>query len=352
MQIGCMFGRIRDYRRLQEMHYSLRRYESSEVAQQRLKIIRFYREYGEKITKSAFGCDRKLINRWIKRLRERDGRLEALVPYSTRPKRVRQSKVPYQVVEYIRELRWSYPRLGKDKIKIFLDRYSKENKLPQYSASAIGKIIKKNNYFLQPSGRVYHNPDSKWAERGHLHTRRVRVRYPSKVEEFGHIVCDTVERITDGVKDYFYNAIDAKLKFALTINYSRLTSRNMKDFYERFKSVCPIRIRSWQTDNGSEHLGEFDEHLKKEGIPHLFSYPHCPRINTYVERYNRTIQEEFIDNQLDIIHNKPFFNKALAEYLIFYNTQRPHRSLDLKSPLEYLTSCDKMSQMSLTHTTP
>ena len=60
--------------------------------------------------------------------------------------------------------------------------------------------------------------------------KRLRVKHPPKPEDFGYIVSDTVERVTDGIKDYFYSAIDAKLKFALTLNYKRLTSRNMKDF--------------------------------------------------------------------------------------------------------------------------
>lgn len=158
-----------------------------------------------------------------------------------------------------------------------------------------------------------------------------------KPENFGHIVSDTVEKVTDRVKDYFYNAIDAKLKFALTLRYKRLTSRNMKDFCQRFKKVYPLKVTSWQSDNGPENGGEFFNELKREGIPHYFSYPHCPKINTYVERYNRTLQEEFIDNNLDIIHDKVLFNQELADYLIFYNTERPHKSLGLKSPLEYLT---------------
>jgi len=82
-----------------------------------------------------------------------------------------------------------------------------------------------------------------------------------------------------------------------------------------------------------------------------FTYLHCPRINTYIERYNRTLQEEFIENNLDIIHDKALFSKALAEYLIFYNAQRPHKSLGLKSPLEFLVEQGGMPQMSLTHTT-
>ena len=124
----------------------------------------------------------------------------------------------------------------------------------------------------------------------------------------------------------------------------------MKDFYQRFKSVYPLTVKSWQTDNGSENLGEFDEQLKREGIPHYFSYPRCPKINTYIERYNRTIQEEFIDNNLEVIYDKPLFHRRLADYLIFYNTQRPHKSLGLKSPIEYLIENGRMSQMSLTYT--
>jgi len=78
----------------------------------------------------------------------------------------------------------------------------------------------------------------------------------------------------------------------------------MKDFYEQFCALYPLKIKDWQTDNGSENLGEFDKTLQKAHIPHLFIYPRCPKINSIIERYNRTIQEEFIDNHLDIIHDK------------------------------------------------
>ncbi len=120
----------------------------------------------------------------------------------------------------------------------------------------------------------------------------------------------------------------------------------MKDFYYRFKSVYPLAIKSWHSDN----VGEFDGQLKRDRIPHFFSYPRCPKINTYIERYNRTIQEEFIDNNLDIIYDKPLFNQRLANYLIFYNTQRPHKSLGLKSPIDYLIENGGMSQKSLSYT--
>jgi transposase InsO family protein len=40
----------------------------------------------------------------------------------------------------------------------------------------------------------------------------------------------------------------------------------------------------------------------------------------------------------------------LAEYLIFYNTERPHKALGLKSPIDYLLSTGAMSKMSVTYT--
>lgn len=154
----------------------------------------------------------------------------------------------------------------------------------------------------------------------------------------------------DGIKDYFISAIDAKMKFALTLNYKRLTSKNMRDFYFRFQEVYPGKIRIWQSDNGSENLGVFDQQLKKDGIPHYFIYPHCPKINTFIERYNRTVWDEFINPHLDIIHDKVLFHHELAEYLIWYNTKRPHDSLYPKSPLGYFVEEGGMSHKSLTYT--
>lgn len=332
------------------MLYSLKRFTKSEVAQQRMKIIKFYEEYGEKATKEAFGADRKVISRWRKRLKESGGKLSSLIPLSTRPHRVRHSIIPQEIISFIKDMREKYPRIGKEKLKPLLDKYCAKGGLKSPSESTIGNIIKRHKFFYQKSGRIYHDPNSKWAQNRVKRARRLKIKHPLKPEDLGHIVSDTVERITDGVKDYFYSAIDAKLKFALTLNYKRLTSRNMKDFYHRFKRVYPFTIKSWQSDNGSENLGEFDEQLKKDGIPHFFSYPRCPKINTYIERYNRTIQEEFIDPNLDIIYDKPLFHQRLADYMIFYNTQRPHKSLGLKSPIEYLIENGGMSQKSLTYT--
>ena len=315
-----------------------------------MEIITFYDEFGEKATISAFGADRKVVSRWRKRLAENKGRLESLIPYSTKPKTVRRVSYTQKIIDFIKKYREDHPRTGKEKIKIGLDEYCASLGIKTVSESTVGNIIKRHKFFFQKSGRIYHNPNSKWAKKQIQKKKRLRIKHSPKLDDFGHIQSDTVERITDGIKDYFISAIDAKMKFTLTLNYKRLNSRNNKDLYQRFRSVYPGKIKDWQSDNGSENLGEFDHTLEEDQIPHFFSYPRCPKINAFIERYNRTVQEEFIDNNLDIIHDKILFNQKLADYLIWYNSKRPHKSLGLKSPLQYFLEKGGMSQKSLTYT--
>lgn len=317
----------------------LTRYASSEVARERLRIIKFYQRYGEKACIEAFGVDRKLIFVWRKRIKD-TGRSSGLVPNSTAPKTTRTMVVDPQVFVYIKHLRNIYPRLGKSKIKPLLDKYSQENNLPLYSVSKIGRIISRHHLFYQAKGRVYHNPD-------HNHNQRKtkeRVRYAPKPTNLGHIQMDTVLRIEDGVRYYLFSAIDIKGKFALSIPYKRSTSRNTLDFFKKLELVYPGKIQSVQTDNGSEFLGVFEEHLSKAGIKHLFIYPRCPKINGVVERYQRSLQEEFVDPNVHLIHNQVEFQKKLSDYIIFYNTRRVHQSLSYETPLDYMLKKGGMSK--------
>lgn len=344
-----ILGRISGLRRWYAMLASLKRFDASEIAQQRLRIIQFFEQYGEQATKEAFGADRKVISRWRQRLGEQQGKLQALVPHSTRPHRVRTATVHPQITAFIKEERELHHRVGKEKLKPDIDLFCEQHGLTSISASTIGREIKRHSFFFQKAGRMYHNPSSGWAT-NQRRKQRLRIRHSPKPEAYGHILSDTVERITDGIRDYFISAIDAKMKFCLTLRYSRLTAVNMKDFYERFKQVYPATIRVWQTDNGGENLGVFDQQLAVDGIPHYFIYPRCPKIDTFIERYNRTLQEEFIDEHLDTIHDQQVFSQLLTEWNLYYNTKRRHHSLGLKSPLQYLVENNQMSHMLWTYT--
>ena len=76
---------------------------------------------------------------------------------------------------------------------------------------------------------------------------------------------------------------------------------------------------------------------KKKNIKHLFIYPRCPRINAYIERQNRTLQDEFIDSNESLVLLSTYeFNEKLIDYLIWYNCQGPHKSLNNLSPIDFI----------------
>ncbi len=327
---------------------SLKRFSSDEVAAQRLKIIKFYTRYGEKACIEAFGVDRKLIYTWKKRLKDSGNRISSLSPVSTRPKTVRRMTTDPRIIGYISRLREKHPRLGKEKIKPLLDQYCAKIGIPPISTSTIGKVIKRNNLFYQKRGRIYHNPASGYARKRKV--KRLRVRYSPKHKELGHIQMDTIVKVVDGVRYYLYSAIDAKGKFVLSLPYPRLTSKNTLDFFKKLELVYPGLILSVQTDNGLEFLGVFDQYLKGKGIPHLFIYPRCPKINSIIERYQRSLQEEFVDPNLHLIHNQKLFNDKLADYLIFFLTKRVHKSLGNIPPMDYILLEGGMSNKSVTYT--
>jgi len=157
-------------------------------------------------------------------------------------------------------------------------------------------------------------------------------------------------RVLDGLTFHFYSALDIKGKFAFALPYRRCTSKNADDFFKKFQQVYRLPIHDVQSDNGSEFLGEFDTTLKAQGIPHLFSYPRCPKINGCVERFQRTLNEEFVQVHQDRVRDERVFHKKLADYLLFYNCDRVHEGLDLQTPMQYLIAERAMSKMSVTCT--
>ena len=61
-----IFSKIQGVKKVMNMIYALRKFDKDEVAKERMKIIKFYKKYGEVATREAFGVDRKLMSRWRK----------------------------------------------------------------------------------------------------------------------------------------------------------------------------------------------------------------------------------------------------------------------------------------------
>ena len=328
--------------------YSLMSYDNTEVAKFRLKVIKFHNQFGTKPTLKAFPVSRSTIFLWKKTLKDSQGKLNSLIPQSTKPHNLRESVIDLKIISEIKRLREDSYSPGKEKIKPLLDKFCKENYLTSIAESTIGKVLKRNNYFKTKNNVKYlkyqRKKNKKWK------IKRKRVRYAPKPKNYGYIQMDTITKFVDGIKRYIITAIDVKLKFSFSLMYPRLNSRNAKDFLIKFQQIYPLKIQAIQTDNGLEFLGEFDQYLKKLNIPHFFIYPRCPKINGTVERFNRTLQEKFIDPNLHLIHQPKLFNDKMIDYLLYYNGVRPHESLGQLSPLQYLVYNHIESNMCVTRT--
>ena len=149
------------------------------------------------------------------------------------------------------------------------------------------------------------------------------------------IQMDTVSIFAAGIKRYIFTAIDLRSRFAFAYTYKSNSSANGSDFLGKLLKVAPFVIRRVQTDNGGEFEKHFDQSCQEYGFVHFFNYPHHPQSNGHLERFNRTLQEQFVDWHMDEVDDPQAFNQKLMEYLIWYNMEKPHRGIANLPPLRY-----------------
>jgi transposase InsO family protein len=245
--------------------------------------------------------------------------------------------VPYQILGFIKELRKKYPSISKYKIKPFLDLFCEENNLKKYSVSWIGKVIGRYQFFFNTR---------KCVRRKRRNTKQVtRVKYCPKQKDIdlGYLQLDGIKVYFETKYYYFLSCIELKSRQSWAKRVGSLSSSNAKEFLEEILSSVEYPIHTIQTDNGSEFKGYFDQAIEElENTKHVWSYPKSPKTNGYVERFNWTIQDEFINYEIDeAVCDIESFNSKLQDWLVYYNQIRPHQSLNYMTPNNYLVQLQK-----------
>ena len=316
-------------------------------AKQRLKIIQFWREHGLKATTDAFGAKRSTLFGWWKIYLNSEDRIESLNP-GTQARTVNNKREIHPLIlKEIKRLRLEEcPNMGKAKVKKNLDIFCQNNKLSIYSESKIGRIIKEK--------KIYHHRQ-KVSHFGAVKTinQRQKERKPKdfKANEPGDLIeVDTIVKFIYGMKRYIITAVDIKTEYSFAYCYKDHGSASAKDFFKKLEQAFPYKIKAVQTDNGSEFHKYFMQYLERQKVIHYWNYKGQPTKNGHIERYNRTIQEEFVDWNEILLENPSEFNRKLMDWLVWYNTQRFHWSLNLTSPVDYLLNNRLLSNMSWTNT--
>jgi len=253
---------------------------------------------------------------------------------STKPKRLRASKIPLKLKDLILKIRQENITYGKDKIKAILNRDFKHLNY-QISSSSIGRVL---NEFKKKGVISKYNPSSyKNKRKRTFKSHAQRWKYGQRANEFGELIqIDHMTTIKNGIKVKHFGAIDPTTRFMTSEVYSNATSSTAKRFLEeKVLKEFPFKIKSIQVDGGSEFMLHFENACKKLNIALYVLPPSSPKYNGNVERSNRIMKEEFYSRKDILSDTVGALKYDLKEFTNKYNTYRPHYSLGFLTPMEY-----------------
>lgn len=302
----------------------------SKTACLRLEWIIYCHE-GNNASRTArhFGVARKTFYKWSREFDEDNlYSLYKLEDKSRAPQRVRQREITQFEEQRIIALRKKRIRYGKIKLaKIYEQIYGEK-----ISAWKVQKVIEKYRLYFNPTKTAKITRKRKKAQKK---KRITELKIPWYKKKSGYIIClDTVVIHWNGLKRYVFTAIDKYGKVAFARMYKSKSSLNGEDFLYRLHYLLDRQIPKVSHDNGTEFEKCFKQACLKLKIEQYWSRVKTPKDNPENERFNQTLQNEFI--ALGNFHSDPeIFNRELTEWLIEYNFFRPHESLNYQTPLEF-----------------
>jgi transposase InsO family protein len=291
------------------------------VTEQRYQAVLAVIGDGRTVTEVAaqWRVSRQTVHAWLARY-EANG-LEGLTTQSSRP-----AHCPHQMrgeVEVIvLELRRTHRYWGAHRLVLELAKKEVE---PLPSESAVYRCLLRAGV-IDPNLRHRRRDNWKRWERG----------LPMELWQFD-VVWGFV--LADGSTAKALTGVDDHSRFCVS---ARLMPR------ERTQLVCDgfqLALNTYGvpeqvlTDNGKVFTGKFghppvevlfDRICRENGIEHLLTKPASPTTTGKIERFHRTMRQEFDTTQ--VFANLQVAQQALNEWVSYYNTQRPHQAMDDQPP--------------------
>ena len=300
----------------------------SEKELTRLEWIIFYYTISNKNaaeTARYFGISRKCLHSWSKRFNSLN--LLSLKEVSRRPHTLRKWEVTPKEEKQIKRIREDHLCWGKKKLQIQYFREYKEH----ISTWKIERVVRKHHLYPDPSEH------QKYLKRRKHQRKRVRIHTidTTKYEpgKLWHI--DSIEVNWYKEKRYIITALEDKTKLAFARIYPTHAAKYAADFLKRLVYLSDGDINIIHSDNGSEFAGKFEEAANDLHVFQVYSRVRTPNDNPALERFNRTIQDEWLNLSEVGLDDIQEGNHDLTNWLVEYNSVRPHQSLDYQTPLEY-----------------
>lgn len=320
-----------------ELWRKVTRTKLSPKAQLRLEWIIFYYTVGkENATQTAkhFCIQRSVFYYWFSRFNET--RLETLEDKSSKPINPRRWTPDPLVLKRMILLRKEFIHWSKVKLSVVYEqRYGEKISSWQFQ-----RVIEEFKLYPPRKSKIYARNGAK--------KQLISYDIRQKAEDLYSI--DTKVLYLFGLKYYIITAVGHTGKIAYARAYGGHSSKTAADFLSRLEYlVGSDNIAIILTDNGSEFKKDFDIACKQKNLQRYYSRVRTPKDNPEVERFNRTLIYEWLnDGQVSKDINE--FNRRLTDWLIIYNNVRPHQKLNYLTPLKYAEKYGLLSKRSSSST--
>jgi len=256
------------------------------------------------------GFDHSTIVKWAKRA-PTDGR-KTIPTASSRPCHHPDELKP-EVIRAILDYRAKYRRCA-EVIQYLLTRDG-----VRVSLSSVKRTLKRH-------GLTYPSPWKKW----HHYPPRPIPEIPGILVEI-----DTMWDGVPGDRLSAYACIDLRSRWAFAVPVLKVNAQQSIQFMRQVQSRAPFTIQMVQSDHGSEFAKWFTKQLLQKGVDHRHSRVRKPTDNGHIERFIRTLQEECLNRTARTF---TAWQKAIPEFIYYYDHERPHMALQMQTPMDVVTS--------------
>jgi transposase InsO family protein len=293
------------------------------VVEQRYQAVLAVIRDGVPIVQVAhrFGVSRQAVHRWL-RWYEDQG-LGGLVDRSHRPPRCSHQMAP-AVEVWVLEARRRNPDWGPRRLVHEASRAGVE---PVPSRSGIYRAMRRAGLIDPQARRRRDRRFKRWERGGSMELWQLDV--------VGGVL------LGDGKECKVLTGIDDHSRFVVCAGVMvRATSRAVCTHFAQAmrRHGVPQEVL---TDNGKVFTGRFgakdtevlfDRICRENGIDHLLTAPRRPTTTGKIERFHRTMRQEFLTGR--IFGDLATAQDELDAWVASYNTQRPHSALDMATPAD------------------
>ena len=279
----------------------------------RIKTIRLHLEEGMErdLVCSEFGINPYTFNNWLEKYRKmgESGLISRAGKSHGKP------KVPAQVKAKIVEMKKENQPFGIQRISDMLGRF--------FSMKASPETVRKT---LHEHKLLEDKPPRKKSEKNMVRPRFFERSTPNQMWQ-----SDIFTFRLGGRQSYLIGFIDDHSRYIVGLGlFTSQTAENVLEVYR--KAVTEYGVpKEMLTDNGRQYTAwrgttKFEMELTKDRVKHIRSQPHHPMTLGKIERFWKTIFQDFL-NRAQFV-NFEEARERIAYWVQFYNHKRPHQGID------------------------